>query len=217
MNIQTAAVKIISQWEHGGRYDCHGNGAYGLIGFQGGWLTTLLHRYVTAGGALMYPANTYSDELMKEGNHDSEELDDIARQSLMQQVQREVALDYMTQAITWQLRYYPFKTALAQLICCDIGVNSGISNYYVAHSNAHLFDDEASAIHKVMVYRHKALEDYGFWQKYEGIRRRWGFYMGLIHDGAHPDLTLKGIQPEVQVNGNAVNLGDEPIQPMSRD
>ena len=35
MKIQKAATKIISAWEHSGHYDCHGDGAYGLIGWQG--------------------------------------------------------------------------------------------------------------------------------------------------------------------------------------
>ena len=34
MKTQKAATKIISAWEHSGHYDCHGDGAYGLIGWQ---------------------------------------------------------------------------------------------------------------------------------------------------------------------------------------
>ena len=52
MNIQHFAVQIISCWEHTLHYDCHGDGAYGLIGWQGQELEHLLQAYLDYGGKL---------------------------------------------------------------------------------------------------------------------------------------------------------------------
>lgn len=211
MNIQQAATEIISQWEHGGRFDCHGNGAYGLIGWQGEQLTHLLSRYVQMGGKLMYLPQSYADGLMTV--HQNGELNEVAADSLMQNTQRSEAEIYMDSAIRWQWRFYPFKTAMGQLICCDIGVNSGISNWYVKHSDAHLGDDELIAIKQTMLYRRQALQNYGIWGKYPGIRRRWDWYYSVFEND--PDLDLKPMQPTADVNGHPVNLGLHHIKPLT--
>ena len=98
MKIQDAATRIISQWERGGRYDCHGNGAYGLIGWQGGQLTGLLGAYLRAGGKLKWNPSSYADLL----DVQESELNEKANGSLMQQVQRGQARHYMTSAIKYQ-------------------------------------------------------------------------------------------------------------------
>jgi len=211
MKIQEAATKIISAWEHTGHYDCHGDGAYGLIGWQGGELRGLLHEFLAAGGTLKRHPGEYAVELLDDdGSHQDDELNCLAKTPLMQRVQREQASRYMERAIEWQWRFYPFKTALGQLICCDIGVNSGIENFYVKNCGGTLKNDEASMLVKVMEYRRSALKGYGIWQKYKGIRRRWQFYNNMLY----PDsLDLSDCQPTVQVNGVDVDLGNDPIQP----
>ena len=220
MKIQTAAVKIISAWEHTGHYDCHGDGAYGLIGWQGEELRGLLHKFIAAGGSLKKLPSWYADNL--ELSHDGQEsehlrkaeddLNAVAANPLMQRVQREQAAAYMERAIDWQRHYYPFKTALGQLICCDIGVNSGIKNFYVKHSGMTLKDSEHWVLVKTMNYRQSALKKYGIWRKYPGIRRRWQFYMDLVVDNS--DGSLQSIQPSVMVNGVKVELGTDAISPL---
>lgn len=205
MKIQTAATKIISAWEHTGHYDCHGNGAYGLIGWERGQLISLLEHYQAAGGQL---SNTAPMVASKE-----DELNRLAVDPLMQQVQREQAYGYMTSAIRHQWEFYPFRTALGQLIICDIGVNSGIWNHYVEHCKADLSrDDEDKVVAAVLSYRKNALMEYGIWQKYEGIQRRHDFYERIWKE----DRMLWGkyaAPGAMLVNGVKILL-DEPIVPM---
>ena len=212
MKIQTAATKIISAWEHTGHYDCHGNGAYGLIGWEKGQLVSLLEHYVAAGGQL-------SDNPQIVAGKEAE-LNRLAAVPLMQQVQREQAYGYMTSAIEHQWKFYKFKSALAQLIICDIGVNSGIWNHYVEHCNADLSrDGEVNVLYAVLFYRRQSLMKYGIWQKYEGIRRRWQFYDKLWQDHRvfHLIRTFdwgKTAPGQMTVNGVSIQL-DEPIVPMA--
>lgn len=219
MKIQTAATRIISCWEHTGHYDCHGDGAYGLIGWEGEELRGLLHKYIAAGGNLNNLPSWYADNL--ELSHDGQEsehlrkaeddLNIVAENPLMQKVQREQAAAYMERAIKWQWHYYPFATALGQLICCDMGVNSGIKNFYVKHSGMTLKDNEFVVLTKTLEYRRQIFKKYGIWRKYAGIRRRWAFYDDLLGSGGDADMSLRSIQPSVMVNGVNVELGDEPI------
>lgn len=176
MKIQLAATKIISMWEHGGRYDSHGNGAYGLIGWQGDELVGLLHEYQMAGGVLSRDPEEIAHDLLDAiGTHRDKELDFAAGTELMQRVQWMEAGVYMEHCVAWQNRYYHFATALGQLIICDIGVNSGINNFYVKYCGGGPQDAELYMLRKVMEYRRSALKKYQVWQKYEGIRRWWAF------------------------------------------
>ena len=211
MNILQVATSIISGWEHGGKFDCHGNGAYGLIGWQGNELVTLLQAYESAGGKLSRRPRAYADELMDHhSNGQDAVLNALADDPTMITVQHEQAHAYIKRAIEWQWQFYPFATVTGQLICADIGVNSGINNWYVKHSNCHLGDTEQLALQAVMDYRRKALMDYGLWHKYPGLRRRWDFYDGLIDD----KMNLSQYQPLIDVNGLTINIGDHPIKPL---
>ena len=214
MKIQTAATKIISAWEHGGRFGCHGNGAYGLIGWQGNELITLLQAYEAVGHLLQQRPVALAHQLMDHnGDGQNAELNELAEHETMQRVQREQAGKYIERAIKWQWKFYPFATVTGQLICADIGVNSGINNFYVKHSDCHLGDSEQLALQAVMDYRRKALMDYGLWHKYPGLRRRWDFYDGLLGDNA--EANLRSIRPSVMVNGVKVELGDAPISTLT--
>lgn len=213
MNILKAATNIISAWEHTGHYDCHGNGAYGLIGWQGNELVTLLQAYESAGGKLAKRPSDYANELMDHhGAGQDAVLNGLAGDDLMQRVQQEQAGVYIERAIEWQWSFYPFATATGQLIVADIGVNSGIRNWYVKHSDCHLGDSEPLALQAVLDYRRKALMDYGLWHKYAGLRRRWDFYDGLIDNA----LDLHQYQPSFKVNGVDVELGSNPIEPLKQ-
>lgn len=212
MKIQEAATKIISCWEHTGHYDCHGDGAYGLIGWEGGQLVSLLEHYEAEGGKLDFTPQQYNPLTAKL----EPELNERAKDPLMQQVQREQAYHYMASAIRHQWEYYRFQTALGQLIICDIGVNSGIWNFYVLHCGADLESDpEDRVIRKVMAYRQAALKKYGVWQQYEGIQRRWEFYEGLL---ANVGVGRWGKSPLVMmtVNGVKLKFGDHDlIEPLA--
>lgn len=210
MLIQEAATKIISCWEHGGRYDCHGNGAYGLIGWQGEQLTILLDAYVEAGGRLMYLPKSYSHALLTV--HQNGELNEVADDPLMRATQLKQAHHYMTKAIRIQQQHYPFKTALAQLVLCDMGVNNGLNNNYVIHCGADLQNDsEAYIIGKAQAYRIHVMKDEGVWQKYEGIRRRYEFYQGMV-SMAVPINSWRPVA--INVNGIKADLGGEAIEPL---
>lgn len=213
MNILEAATNIISAWEHTGHYDCHGNGAYGLIGWQGNELITLLQAFENAGGKLAYSPSHYAKTLIKDRPHTIGELNDISSQQLMQRVQREQAGKYIERAIKWQWKFYPFATPLGQLVCADIGVNSGINNWYVKHCKGHLLDSERVMLHLTMSYRMKALDDYGLWSRYPGLRRRWNFYNDMIET---EDLDLSSLRPSCTVNGVDVELGSNPIEPLKQ-
>lgn len=216
MKIQEAATKIISQWEHGGRYDCHGDGAYGLIGWQGDQLTILLEEFVKEGGELQYQPQTYAQGLLK--HKQNERLNDLAKDPLMRVVQLKVAHLYMASAIEHQQTFYPFETALAQLVLCDMGVNNGIYNRYVQDVVDPLQggpvmtreqSDEQDVIRDAMMVRIQAMKNHGIWDKYEGIRRRYSWYQQLLQSDMRMDM--RTMQPTVKVNGNKVNLGNDPI------
>lgn len=212
MKIQDAATRIISAWEHTGHYDCHGDGAYGLIGWEGGQLVSLLEHYEAEGGMLAFTARQYNPLTAKL----EPELNEIAKDRLMQSVQRVQAWHYMTSAIKHQWEYYPFKTAIGQLIICDIGVNSGIWNNYVLHCGADFESDpEDRVIRKVMAYRQAALNRYGIWQQYKGIRRRWQFYQDLLDSqGTIPSWPAWPLDGHLTVNGVKIEL-DEAIEPLT--
>ena len=217
MKIQEAATLIISQWEHGGRYDCHGNGAYGLIGWQGGQLEHLLQSYLEHGGSFA-PSNatpkSLADKLLQ-GDHQSAALNAIANEPLMRQVQQEQARHYMTSAIRHQEQFYPFRSALAQLVLCDMGVNNGVWNNYVKHGGVKSSDDERTAIIKAQEYRIKVVKDAGQWDQYEGIRRRYDWYLEAVKQAPH--LRMDRFLPSVKVNGAEVQLcsKDEGIEPLA--
>lgn len=211
MKIQDAAVRIVSAWEHTGHYDCHGDGAYGLIGWQWGELEKLLEAYVDAGGKLSQSPSWYANELVKQGQGQNAELNAAAKDPVMQEVQLLLAEDYMERAIQYQWQYYPFATATGQLIVCDIGVNSGIRNHYVEHAHYHHSDDEDDVLNAVLLYRRKALKDYGIWQKYEGIRRRWAFYDNLLVLLVDKNLSLNRT---IDANGVQLDFVGDPIEPM---
>ena len=214
MQIQEAATKIISAWEHGGRYDCHGNGAYGLIGWQGGQLNQLLVAYRDAGGKLLYQPDTYGEALLEPNNHDNEELDELAGTELMQNVQNQQAMLYMTEAILHQQSFYAFKLPLSQLVLCDMGVNNGLWNNYVKHCGFKSDDFERQIIIKAQKYRIQAVKDAGQWDKYKGIRRRYEWYLkATLHA---PGMNMEDFLPSVMVNGIEVELCDhrEPIVPL---
>ena len=207
MKITKLATDIISKWEKGGEYTCHGNGAYGLIGFQGGVLSNLLHDYVEAGGTLAQPVDWYAKQLVKKGKGINVELDKIANTPLMEKTQWEAGEHYMEQAIHQALKLFPFKTPLAQLIICDMGVNNGIWNHYVKDA---LRDapkqSERHLIMSAMSVRIKAMKDHGFW-RYAGIRRRYAWYQSLWT--RDKPLTLKVFGDTIKVNGYTVHLPDE--------
>ena len=206
MKIQEAATLIVSAWEHTGHYDCHGDGAYGLIGWERGQLVSLLEHYEAEGGTLSFTPQQYNPLTAKL----EPELNEVAKDPRMRSVQLAQAHHYMTSAIKHQWEYFPFKSAIGQLIICDIGVNSGIWNNYVKHAGDFAGVDEASVINAVMKYRQAALNKYGIWQKYEGIRRRWAFYDGLLANmgwGTSPPGTM-------MVNGVKIELG-EVIEPLA--
>ena len=210
MKIQEAATKIVSAWEHTGHYDCHGDGAYGLIGWQGGQLVSLLEHYDAEGGALAFTPQQYNPLTAKL----EPELNEVAKDSLMQSVQRVQAFHYMTSAIKHQGEYFPFRTALGQLIICDIGVNSGIWNYYVLHCGADLTSaDEKTVLVNVMKYRKQALQGYGIWQQYQGIQRRWEFYLDLLYDNGASVSWGDTAPGAMMVNGVKIELG-EVIEPL---
>lgn len=217
MQIQEAAVKIVSAWEHGGHYTCHGNGAYGLIGWEGGQLVDLLNAYQLAGGDLArYGANNprwlAENILVKEC---AESLDAVAGTELMQRVQQQQAYAYMTSAIVFQQKIYPFKLPLSQLVLCDMAVNNGLWNNYVKHCGFKSDDFERQIIIKAQKYRIQAVKDAGQWDKYEGIRRRYNWYLQATMHA--PGMNMEGFLPSVMVNGIEVKLVDdhrEPIVPL---
>ncbi len=197
MKIQEAATKIICCWEHAGRYDGHGNGAYGLIGWEGGQLLSLLNAYIAAGGKLSFNPGSYIDW---------PELNGLAQDPLMRSTQQIQAFKYMTKAIQIQQKHYPFKTPLAQLVLCDMGVNNGWYNNYVLHCGADLqSDNEAQVIKAAQEYRIQVMKDEDVW-KLEGIRRRYNWYLGLLD----VDLAM----PSVMVNGIQVDLGQGAVVPL---
>ena len=208
MKIQTAATKIISMWEHGGRYDAHGNGAYGLIGWQGGNLINLLKAYQQGGGRLGFNPESYINW---------PELNELADDPYMQQVQREQAEVYMTVAIRHQQKFYPFIMPLSQLVLCDMGVNNGIYHHYVEHCGQVLSGPnrafERGIIIAAQKYRIKVMKDDGIWDKYEGIRRRYTWYLDMLK--THSDLNMAVMQPTVMVNGSKVDLGGDTIVPVN--
>ena len=209
MKIQEAATKIVSAWEHTGHYDCHGDGAYGLIGWERGQLVSLLEHYVAEGGTLAFTPAQYNPLTSKL----EPELNERAEDPLMRSVQMIQAHGYMTSAIKYQWEFYPFKTALGQLIICDIGVNSGIWNNYVKHCGAYPGDAEDVVLYKVMKYRRSALNGYGIWQQYEGIRRRWQFYQDLLDSRSDVPWGSWPHGQTLEVNGVYINL-DEEIEPL---
>ena len=203
MQIQEAATRIISQWEHGGRYDCHGDGAYGLIGWQGVQLVHLLEHYNAEGSVgTASPPSDYNPLTAK----NEPELNDLATGELMQKVQREQARHYMTSAIRHQQQFYPFKTALAQLVLCDMGVNNGIWNKYVVDALKPGGNDEWSIIMMAMNVREHVVKTAGQWDKYEGIRRRYTWYYEAVKQA--PSMSMVDFLPSVMVNGNEVKLCD---------
>lgn len=213
MQIQEAAVKIVSAWEHGGYYTCHGNGAYGLIGWEGGRLVDLLKAYKEAGGYLSGSPTYMAHHILE---HDvAKELDEAAVHERMMKVQNEQAFAYMTSAIAFQQKVYPFKLPLSQLVLCDMGVNNGLWNNYVKHCGADFKNDmERAIIIKAQKYRIQAVKDAGQWDKYEGIRRRYEWYLeATIHA---PGMNMEGFLPSVMVNGKEVHLCDhrEAIVPL---
>lgn len=213
MNIQQFAVHIISCWEHTGHYDCHGDGAYGLIGWQEGQLENLLQAYLDYGGKLSKSPAWYAADLMKPDHGQNPDLNAAASDQDMQTVQWQMAAEYVARAIKYQWQFYPFASVMGQLLVADIGVNSGIWNYYVKHAHYHRSDHEEDVLRAVLSYRRKALKDYGIWQKYGGIRRRWEFYRGLLNGNG-----LAGIGPyqhEIEVNGVVLEFDGEPIEPMA--
>lgn len=210
MKIQEAATKIISMWEHGGRYDSHGNGAYGLIGWQGGQLVKLLDAYTAAGGNLHETSEYYARTLEHQGTES--ELDAVAKLPMMQRVQQEQAQVYMTEAIQHQCKFYKFKTPLAQLVLCDMGVNNGIYHHYVEHCDAYggAGQDEHGLILSAEDYRIKVAKDYGYW-RLGGIRRRYQWYRSWLQQGP---MDMSSRLPTLMVNGGSVTLDDriEPLQ-----
>ena len=213
MNIQTFAVHIISSWEHGGHYDCHGNGAYGLIGWQEGQLKELLQAYLDYGGELRETPGWYADGLMQPGHGQNADLNAAAKTSEMQEIQWLKAADYVARAIKYQWQFYPFASVMGQLLVADIGVNSGIWNNYVKHAHYHRSDHEEDVLRAVLAYRRKALKDYGIWQKYAGIRRRWDFYSGLLKANGLAGVGVH--QDTIGVNGVVFLLEGESIVPMA--
>ena len=207
MRIDAVATNIISIWEHGGRYTSHRNGAYGLIGFQWGNVDNLLRVYLKQPGAesLQHTVDWYGKALMQ-GNHIVPELDRLAGTEAMKKAQHIAAREYMRRAIAEQKKYYPFATALAQLIICDMGVNNGIWNKYVQDVPNRDAKSELVVISDAMRVRIKAMKDHGIWQKYTGIRRRYNWYIGLVE--ANADLDMKPFCPVMEVNGMKVNIGD---------
>lgn len=204
MKIQTAATKIISAWEHGGRYDSHGNGAYGLIGWQGDELHKLLAEFHKAGGAICNMTEI-----------DDAKLDLLADDPLMRSVQLRMAHQYMTDAIVYQRKFYDFKTALGQLIICDIGVNSGIYNNFVVHSGADLAKDpESWVIAAVMKYRTKVLTDDGLLERYPGLKRRINFYQGMLAVAVPIGAWGRPAPGVMSINGISVDLGQCDIEPL---
>ena len=217
MKIAQVATNVVSIWEHGGQYTCHGNGAYGLIGFQFGNVTSLLQAFLKAGGAIQHKVGWYADELIRRAKtgktHKDKiipELDQLAHNQLMQKIQRIMAEDYMIKAIKEQKQYYDFKMPLSQLILCDMGVNNGIWNKYVQDVAVKHPDDEFGVIWEAQRIRIKAMKEHGFWSKYAGIRNRYNYYLGLCKGNHH--LTMKKYCPVLEVNGYNVNIGEYPIE-----
>ena len=216
MKITEVATKVISQWEHGGEYTCHGNGAYGLIGFQGSNVTSLLQRFIMAGGTLKHKPDWYAPELLKRiknKTHDKRiipELDLLAKTPLMQSVQKREAEAYMTHAIKHQQQFYGFKTPLAQLILCDMGVNNGIWNKYVIDALKSMSKgSERDIINSAMMIRIKAMKEHGVWDRWRGIRERYSWYLSLWKQDKK--MLMKPFQPIISANGRKVNIGSEPI------
>ena len=214
MRIQEVATNIISQWEHGGLYTCHGNGALGLIGFQGDNVTSLLNRYVKLGGTLKNKPAWYSNELLKRAQNKAHtakiipELDKLAQDPKMQQAQKAESYDYMTRAIKQQLKLFPFKTPLAQLILCDMGVNNGLWNRYVKDSLlAHPKVSEKNLILYAQTVRIHAMKEHGIWDKYTGIRKRYTWYLSLCKKNGKMDM--KPFMPTLKANGRNVNIGNQ--------
>lgn len=213
--ITKLATDIISKWEHGGAYTCHGNGAYGLIGFQGDALAAMLAVFFHDGGQLKHTPKWYADELVKKGKGINAELDKLAKTPLMKQTQEWAAEKYMARSIHQAQKHFPFKTPLAQLIICDMGVNNGIWNNYVKDAirdyprkmpHYHL-KEERDLIMSAMSIRIKAMKDHGIWDRYAGIRKRYSWYQGLWkRDKA---LTMKVFGDTIKVNGYTVHLPKE--------
>lgn len=207
MKIQEAATRIISMWEHGGRYDSHGNGAYGLIGWQGDQLVHLLDAYAAAGGNLHESSEYYARTLEHQGTES--ELDAVAKTALMQRVQHEQAQEYMTRAIQHQCKFYKFRTSLAQLVLCDMGVNNGIWHHYVEHCGISK-GSEKDWILAAESYRIKVAKDYGYW-RLAGIRRRYQWYYDWLTSGP---MDMSSRLPDLMVNGSRVELAER-IEPLA--
>lgn len=213
MKIQEAATRIISMWEHGGRYDSHGNGAYGLIGWQGEQLVHLLDAYAAAGGNLYESSEYYARTLEHQGTES--ELDAVAKTALMQRVQHEQAQDYMTRAIQHQCKFYKFRTALAQLVLCDMGVNNGIWHHYVEHCDYFKETDSHDLIERALIvsaedYRIAVAKKYGYW-RLGGIRRRYRWYYDWLTSGP---MDMSSRLPDLMVNGSRVELAER-IEPLA--
>ena len=207
MTIQEAATKIISAWEHGGRYDSHGNGkTYGLIGWEGDELSGLLHAFLASGGKLGFDPKKQISWT---------KLNQLADDPLMRCTQLQQAHLYMTRAILAQEKHFQFTTALGQLIICDIGVNSGLHNNYVAHCGADLAKDpESWVIAAVMKYRTKVLTDDGLLERYPGLKRRIDFYQGLLSMAVPIGAWGRPAPGIMSINGITVDLGQGDIEPL---
>ena len=217
MKIQTIATNVISIWEHGGLYTCHGNGAYGLIGFQWDNVTALLKHYLRLGGTLKNPDPAwYANELIaraKSGHtHEQKiipELDQLANTALMQRAQRECAEAYMRDSIKIQKRHFDFKMPLSQLILCDMGVNNGQWNKYVEDVDVS-GKSEFDVIWAAQEVRIDAVKRAGEWH-YKGLQHRYLWYQHLCKSNHH--LTMKKFMPVLEVNGVRVTIGTA-IEPL---
>ena len=203
--IVKVATDVISIWEHGGLYTCHGNGAYGLIGFQFDNVTQLLRHYIQLGGSLQNAPAWYANELKQKGKGINAELDQLAHTALMQKAQRDCAEAYMKDAINIQKKYYDFKMPLSQLILCDMGVNNGKWNHYVEDVDVS-GKNEYQVIMAAQSVRIDAVKRAGEWH-YKGLQKRYKFYHELCKGNHH--LTMKKYCPVLEVNGYNVHIGDE--------
>ena len=216
MKIETVATNVISIWEHGGLYTCHGNGAYGLIGFQWDNVTRLLEHYVHGHGKLDHDPSWYAGELLRRAKtghtHDERiipELDKVARDPLMQKTQRYEAYQYMRDSINIQKRHFDFKMPLSQLILCDMGVNNGQWNKYVEDVDVS-GKSEYDVIWAAQEVRIDAVKRAGEWH-YKGLQHRYLWYQHLCKSNHH--LTMKKFMPVLEVNGVKVKIGTA-IEPL---
>ena len=200
-SILKAATDIISIWEHGGLYTCHGNGAYGLIGFQGQNVTDLLKHYIELGGTLQHDTKWYASRLLSLAQQTQtrrqhriiHELDVLAAGPLMQKAQQDMAHRYMKDSIEIQKKYFDFQYPLSQLVLCDMGVNNGKWNHYIKDAVSAHSKDEFKVISRAIQIRKQAMVKHGFWQKYAGIRNRYTWYERLV--AGDKTLTMKKFCP----------------------